>query len=62
MLTVKQLIAHLEAMATPDAAVFAGEEGRAPFMILGGVPGETSGGQQYVLLGPMSLSSQEGGF
>tara|TARA_R110002167_G_scaffold12963_6_gene54899 strand:+ start:7629 stop:7817 length:189 start_codon:yes stop_codon:yes gene_type:complete len=62
MLTVKKLIAELEALAQPDASIFAMKPGDLPFQIEGGLPGVTSIGKSYVLLAPMPLTSQEGGF
>lgn len=62
MLTVKQLIAHLDALALPEAVVFAQGADGVPFALQGGYPGATSEGLHYVIVAPISLSSIEGGF
>ena len=62
MLTVKQLIAHLDALALPEAVVFAQGADGVPFALQGGYPGATSEGLHYVIVVPISLSSIEGGF
>ena len=62
MLTVRSLIAHLEALAIPDAAVFAQNADGVPFQLAGGYTGQTSRNERYVVLAAMPLASQEGGF
>jgi hypothetical protein len=62
MLTVQQLIAHLEALALPEAVVFAQGADGVPFALQGGYPGETSDGQRYVIVAPISLATIDGGF
>ncbi|MDP3400945.1 MAG: hypothetical protein Q8R97_07475 [Brevundimonas sp.] len=64
MLTVKQLNAHLEALALPDAVVFAQGADGVPFALQGGYPGATSEGLHYVILArsasPPSLGASDG--
>lgn len=62
MITVRDIIAKLEALAMPDAQVFAHDDGGAPFLLQGGYTGRTSSGMDYVVLAPRDLSSAEGGF
>ncbi|WP_292065925.1 hypothetical protein [Brevundimonas sp. UBA7664] len=59
---IRDLIAHLESLATPDGDVFAQGEDGVPFLLLGGYTGETSRNERYVVLASRSLTSQEGGF
>lgn len=63
MLTVKQLIAHLEALALPDSPVFFDPIGAVPVLILGGIanPHRHADGGMIVCLAPVGLES-EGGF
>ncbi|MBO9500791.1 hypothetical protein [Brevundimonas sp. A19_0] len=63
MLTVKQLSAHLEALALPDSPVFfSGEDGR-PVLIMGGIARDhaQAPGGKIVNLAPTKLD-QVGGF
>lgn len=59
---VRQLIATLEALAIPDAEVWAQPDPGLPFEILGGFHSETSDGNPFLILAPRSLPAQEGGF
>lgn len=63
MMTVRKLIAELEALALPDSPVFFDPIGTAPLLVMGGVarPHAQAADGMVVSLAPVCLE-QEGGF